>query len=469
MYDQNGLYGGDVLQFDPVAGTYTGLAYQGAQYTTGGIAGGACIYELGGLAQFIGLVQGTPDTVFGIEIAVATGGGGGTEGPSIWCDDFEDDMELAPWTCVHTAAGDYWRHYTTAAGYLPAGVTADYNGDDDWWVVHGYPSTGPGLNDLIYTQIDLSDPMITNAAIDFAIAFNIETPCEMFIEISEDFDGTNMLDSTWIPYWHHAGGYSDGWLTTGDLVNDNRFELNQYLGQVIYLRFRYTTPGEGMGLTADHGWAVDGLTLAFKSGGEGFTDDEAPVTSIFFNRDTAQVTLIAEDYPINKGCGVKATYYKIDGGSQQTYTGAFSISEGTHTVAYWSEDNCGNTESQKSATFTVDTSAPTVTLTSPEDGKIYILGNPIMNRILGTGTLCIGKVPVAADANDGTGSGVSMVMFSFDNGDTGFDDDGSNGFTYTWRGMHFGALTITAVAIDGVGLTSTPDSMTVTVYSLGLL
>jgi hypothetical protein len=92
-----------------------------------------------------------------------------------------------------------------------------------------------------------------------------------------------------------------------------------------------------------------------------------------------------------------------------------------------------------------------------------------MDRIIGDGTLCIGKVPVAANANDGTGSGVSMVMFSFSNGDSGYDDDGSNGFTYLFKGMHFGVLTITAVAIDNIGLTSTPDSMTVDVYNLGLI
>jgi hypothetical protein len=79
------------------------------------------------------------------------------------------------------------------------------------------------------------------------------------------------------------------------------------------------------------------------------------------------------------------------------------------------------------------------------------------------------KVPVAASASDGTGSGVALVMFSFDNGDSGFDDDGSDGFTYDYRGMHFGALTITAQAVDEGGLMSTQDSMTITVYSLGLM
>jgi len=195
--------------------------------------------------------------------------------------------------------------------------------------------------------------------------------------------------------------------------------------------------------------------------------NDPPVTSIFYNPETGMVILIAEDYPIHEG-GVKATYYKIDGGEQQTYTGPFFIGEGTHTVEYWSVDNVNNEETHKTATFTFDSTPPMVDITSPEEGKLYLFGSQIMSTF-SRGTLCIGKVPVVAFADDGDGSGVSMVMFSFSNGDSGYDDDGTNGFTYLFKDMHFGALTITAVAIDNIGLTSTPDSMTLDVYNLGLI
>ena len=193
---------------------------------------------------------------------------------------------------------------------------------------------------------------------------------------------------------------------------------------------------------------------------------EPPVTSIFYNPETGMVTLIAE---YMGDCSIKNTYYKIDGGSTQIYVGAFFIGEGTHTVEYWSEDVCGNIESPKTATFTFDSTPPNVEITSPEEGKLYLNGSPIMDRIFDNKTLCIGKVPVAANADDGTGSGVSMVLFSFSNGDSGYDDDGSNGFTYLFKNVHFGALTITVVAIDIKGLVSTPDSMTLDVYNLGLI
>jgi len=198
-------------------------------------------------------------------------------------------------------------------------------------------------------------------------------------------------------------------------------------------------------------------------------DNEPPVTFIYVDSLTHMITLVAVDYG-NPPSGVKATYYGRDGGDIKIYTEPFKWSEiGFHSFTIFSVDYAGNWETRRTFTFTNDSTPPTVEITSPEEGKLYLNGSPIMSRIIDNKTLCIGKVPVAANADDGTGSGVSMVLFSFSNGDSGYDNDGSNGFTYLFNGMHFGALTITAVAIDNAGLTSTPDSMTVDVYNLGLI
>ncbi|HKI38738.1 MAG TPA: PKD domain-containing protein, partial [Gemmataceae bacterium] len=65
--------------------------------------------------------------------------------------------------------------------------------------------------------------------------------------------------------------------------------------------------------------------------------------------------------PTDATSGVAATYYTIDGGSQQTYAGsAFSITgEGSHKITFWSVDQAGNTEAAESDSFKIDSLAPT--------------------------------------------------------------------------------------------------------------
>jgi len=199
---------------------------------------------------------------------------------------------------------------------------------------------------------------------------------------------------------------------------------------------------------------------------DNFNPDNAPFTTIIIDSNTAIITLVAVDYPLNKGSGVKATYYKLDGGPQIEYTEPFKVKDGTHTIEYWSIDNWSppNVECHKTATFTVDTTPPTVEITSPLPGGIYFLGNKIFN--LGSTAICIGKVPIEVSANDGDGSGVESVFFNIEN-DTGYDS--SAPYQYTYKGTRFGELTITATAIDKTGWMSEPDKMTVTVLSLGIL
>jgi hypothetical protein len=68
------------------------------------------------------------------------------------------------------------------------------------------------------------------------------------------------------------------------------------------------------------------------------------------------------------GSGVAATYYTIDGGEPRTYGEAHEIqlSDGVHTIAYWSVDLAGNDEARAQDTVRtvqvqVDTQAPLVT------------------------------------------------------------------------------------------------------------
>ncbi|HJW76162.1 MAG TPA: FG-GAP-like repeat-containing protein [Thermoleophilia bacterium] len=83
------------------------------------------------------------------------------------------------------------------------------------------------------------------------------------------------------------------------------------------------------------------------------------------------VTLSVSDDP--GGSGVAATYYAVDGGARQTYSGPVALSQtGAHMVTYWSQDNAGNVEASNSLTIRIDKAAPvgsvgvTPAETSPE-------------------------------------------------------------------------------------------------------
>jgi len=73
-------------------------------------------------------------------------------------------------------------------------------------------------------------------------------------------------------------------------------------------------------------------------------DNTPPVTTI---SPAAPFTLTATD----SGCGVNVTMYRIDGGSWTVYTDGFTLTEGEHTIYYYSIDNLGNVEQEKSLTI----------------------------------------------------------------------------------------------------------------------
>jgi hypothetical protein len=76
----------------------------------------------------------------------------------------------------------------------------------------------------------------------------------------------------------------------------------------------------------------------------------------WFQKASVQFTLSAEDI----GTGVAHTYYTLDAGETQSYTGAVTVSgQGDHTVTYWSVDKAGNEESHHTTHIKLDSVAPT--------------------------------------------------------------------------------------------------------------
>ncbi len=108
--------------------------------------------------------------------------------------------------------------------------------------------------------------------------------------------------------------------------------------------------------------------------------------------------------PSDATSGVAATYYTIDSGTRQTYTGsAFSVTgEGTHHINFWSVDIAGNTDATETDSFKIDSIAPTTTFS-------------ILQGTMGNDSWFTSGVIVGLSAND-SGSGPANTYYSLDGG-----------------------------------------------------
>ncbi len=59
--------------------------------------------------------------------------------------------------------------------------------------------------------------------------------------------------------------------------------------------------------------------------------------------------------------GLAATYYRLDSGTQKTYSASFALGSGAHKVTYWSVDNAGNVEAAHTGYASVDSVPPVTT------------------------------------------------------------------------------------------------------------
>jgi hypothetical protein len=172
---------------------------------------------------------------------------------------------------------------------------------------------------------------------------------------------------------------SDGEIWIADRGNQVIRSLNTLTGQVT------TVIGTGYASSREGGDRTVGLYLptAVSFGPQGnlyladqlrlFTvlDTIAPQTTATLTgkqgnngwyRGSVQVSLTATD----AGGGVAASYYTLDGGSQQTYALPVKVSgDGLHTLNFWSVDKAGNTETAKSQALRIDATAPNLVWGSP--------------------------------------------------------------------------------------------------------
>lgn len=140
----------------------------------------------------------------------------------------------------------------------------------------------------------------------------------------------------------------------------------------------------------------------------------------------------------SKITGDAITKTAITNGYQCTYTPTTALSDGSHTIKFDASDHDDNAAAQKSVTFKVDTVPPTLSVTAPTEDLVT---NKAACTVTGkTSDVTSGPVIVTVKLNNGTAAEATV----------GSDGSFSKALT-----LVEGENTITVVARDGAGKTTT--------------
>jgi hypothetical protein len=314
----------------------------------------------------------------------------------------------------------------------------------DWWFVSG-PDCWTLQDPLLgYIPNDVENILDWTVAIDSAyhavLVFDIDYDTEpgddlVYLEI---YDG-----STWVSprCWDGIGS------------EHVSIDITSFINMNIKVRFRVVTDSD---IVSDH---VTICNLCV----HGYVDLEAPtctgsLSGTLLNgwySSPVTLTITCQDTV----SGVKAIYYKIDGGSTLTYSAPVTIStNGQHFIEYWAVDNVGNEGIHHTTpTFKIDTgSPPTCTLTEPSPG-LYLFGNKLLSL---SKVVIIGGFTAQATASDAD-SGVYKVVFKLDG--TTFGESTTAPYSAYCGVKHTGSGTLTATAFDMTGQTK-EASMSITYF-----
>ena len=178
------------------------------------------------------------------------------------------------------------------------------------------------------------------------------------------------------------------------------------------------------------------ITITSPTGGALVTNNKQPIVFTVTDESGGCGVNLSSLVVKQDGTAVASSTIKstaITNGYSVTYTPATALSDGSHTVAITCSDNDGNAATAKSTTYTVDTVPPTLNVTSPANGSIT------------SSPSCV----VAGTTNDSLSSPVSLTV----NGSA--VTVGSNGAFSTTVTLKEGSNTITVVATDAAGKTTT--------------
>lgn len=198
--------------------------------------------------------------------------------------------------------------------------------------------------------------------------------------------------------------------------------------------------------------SLDGLKLVVKERVAPVITIVSPTTGAYVTNNKQPVVFTITDEVDGSGVDLTTLVVKLDNtavasstivstaitnGYQVTYTPATALADGNHTVTIDVKDHDGNSATQKSTTYRIDTVPPTLNITSPVDGLI-------------TNTA---SLTVAGTTNDATSSPVTITI-KLNGTDQGTVTVGSNGSFSKSVTLKEGSNTIVVTATDAAGQTA---------------
>ena len=249
------------------------------------------------------------------------------------------------------------------------------------------------------------------------------------------FSGTVrvQLDGTWttLTYNSSSGAYE------ATLTAPGKTSFNETDGVYVVTAEATNTAGTSVTKTAN---------LTVKETVKPVITISSPSNGAYIASNQPNIVFTVTDETNGSGVKIDSLSVKIDGSAitsgitKTAITNGYSVtvtpstlSDGSHTVTINCADNDGNSATEKSTTFTVDTVPPVLNVTSPDDGLIT-------NK---------STIVVAGTTNDTASSPVTLTV----NGNTvSVGSDGSFSTTVT---LSEGENTITIEAVDRAGKVST--------------
>lgn len=156
------------------------------------------------------------------------------------------------------------------------------------------------------------------------------------------------------------------------------------------------------------------------------------------------------------GCGLAALDASVDGGAFFNGGAGFTLqgADGAHTIAHRARDCAGNVEATRSATFSLDNTAPAVAIATPASGVLYAGGTstplPPEAPVQEGAAVVVGDVTIAMSATD-AGVGLASATLSIDG--QAVRTFTSAPFEHLWRAgdLAMGVHTIEWRGVDRLG------------------